>query len=174
MKNLILIPLCLLFFNCTTNSSSKTGQNDKKQASEPQVQVTFYGDSIDHEAPKSSKEAFLALRKIKAKDTVNMTFKANTNAVCQKKGCWMKLDMPKGNDIKVTFKDYGFFVPKDISGQEVVVKGKAFLKTVSVDEQRHYAEDAGRSEKEIAAITAPKKEYRFVATGVAIPEAQGE
>ena len=174
MKNLILIPLCLLFYNCTTNTSSKSVTTDKKEASDPEVQVAFYGDSINHEAPKSAKEAFEALRTVQAKDTVNMTFKAKTNAVCQKKGCWMKLNMPKDNDIKVTFKDYGFFVPKDISGQEVVVKGKAFLKKVSVDEQRHYAKDAGKSEKEIAAITAPKKEYRFVATGVAIPKAQGE
>lgn len=174
MKNLILIPLCLLFVNCTTNSNSKTDQVDKKGVAEKTMQVAYYGDSLDHRSYKSARKAFDVLSSIQDKDTIEMTFKAKTKAVCQKKGCWMKLDMPKENDIKVTFKDYGFFVPKDISGQEVVVKGKGFLKTVSVDEQRHYAEDAGRSEKEIAAITGPKKEYRFVATGVAIPKAERE
>ena len=82
----------------------------------------------------------------------------------------MTLDMPESQDIKVTFKDYGFFVPKDLDDQKVIVKGKGFLKEVSVDEQKHYAKDAGKSEKEIAAIDTPKKEYRFIATGVAIPE----
>ena len=32
---------------------------------------------------------------------------------------------------------------------------------MSVDEQRHYAEDAGESAEEIAKITEPKKTYSF-------------
>ena len=110
------------------------------------------------------------LKKLESKDTLNITFQSKTTGVCKKKGCWMTLDMPESQDIKVTFKDYGFFVPKDLDDQKVIVKGKGFLKEVSVDEQKHYAKDAGKSEKEIAAIDTPKKEYRFIATGVAIPE----
>ena len=66
----------------------------------------------------------------------------------------------------VKFKDYGFFMPKDISGREVVMNGKAYYQTTSVDELRHYAEDAGKSADEIAAITEPKRELRFLADGV--------
>ena len=61
----------------------------------------------------------------------------------------------------VKFKDYGFFMPKDISGKEVILNGKAYVNEVPVDEQRHYAEDAGKSEEEIAAITEPKKDLFF-------------
>ena len=68
----------------------------------------------------------------------------------------------------VKFYDYGFFVPKDISGKEVIVEGKAFKEVTPFDELRHYAEDAGKSADEIAAITEPKAEWKFEATGVLV------
>ena len=63
----------------------------------------------------------------------------------------------------VRFKDYGFFMPLDIAGREVIMNGKAFYQTTSVDDLRHYAEDAGKSQEEIDAITEPKRELAFLA-----------
>jgi hypothetical protein len=68
-------------------------------------------------------------------------------------------------EVMVKFKDYGFFVPTDATG-EVIVNGKAFVKETSVDELQHYAEDAGKSPEEIAKITEPKKTLSFLADGV--------
>uniref|UniRef100_UPI0035622737 DUF4920 domain-containing protein n=1 Tax=Seonamhaeicola sp. TaxID=1912245 RepID=UPI0035622737 len=90
--------------------------------------------------------------------------------VCKAKGCWMTLDLGDGNEAMVKFKDYGFFVPKDIAGKDVVVNGKAYVKEVPVDELQHYAEDAGKSAEEIAAITKPKKTFSFEADGVLIAQ----
>ena len=70
----------------------------------------------------------------------------------------------------VKFKDYGFFMPKNIAGKEVIIDGKAYVSELSVEEQRHYAEDAGKSEEEIAAITEPKRTYSFEANGVLLKE----
>ena len=78
----------------------------------------------------------------------------------------MKLKLENGEEAMVKFKDYGFFMPKDIAGKEVIVNGLAFIEEMSVEEQKHYAEDAGESKEVIAAITAPKKTYRFEADGV--------
>ncbi len=89
-------------------------------------------------------------------------------SACQTKGCWLEMDMGNGETMMVTFKDYGFFVPKDISGKKVVVEGVAETKTISVDEQKHYAMDAGKSDAEIQAITQPETELAFVADGVLI------
>lgn len=89
-------------------------------------------------------------------------------SVCQNKGCWMTLDAGNGQTMMVTFKDYGFFVPSDITGKTVTMEGKSEMRTVSVDEQKHLAGDAGKSQAEIDAITQPKQELRFVADGVAI------
>lgn len=88
--------------------------------------------------------------------------------VCQEKGCWMKLERGNGETLMVKFKDYGFFMPKDIQGREVVLEGEAVVKEVSVKQQKHYAKDAGKSQEEIEKIKAPKKETQFVAKGVLV------
>jgi hypothetical protein len=72
--------------------------------------------------------------------------------------------------MRVTFKDYGFFMPKDISGKSVVIDGYAYIETTSVDILRHYAEDAGKSKAEIEAIKEPLRELSYEAAGVLLME----
>jgi hypothetical protein len=93
---------------------------------------------------------------------------ATINEVCQVKGCWMVLDAGEHDDIMVTFKDYGFFVPKDASGREVILEGVLQPVERSVEELRHLAQDAGKSDEEIAAITEPEVALAIEATGVLI------
>jgi len=102
---------------------------------------------------------------MKAGDTVNAKMKGTISEVCSKKGCWMKLDMGNDKIVRVTFKDYGFFMPLDASG-EVIVNGKAFVNETSVEDLKHYAEDAGKSVDEIAKITEPELTLSFEADGV--------
>jgi hypothetical protein len=80
----------------------------------------------------------------------------------------MTMDSGESGQMMVRFKDYGFFVPKDISGREVVVHGKAYYQLTPVEDLRHYAEDAGQSPEEVAAITEPKQELHFLAEGVRV------
>lgn len=68
----------------------------------------------------------------------------------------------------VKFKDYGFFVPKDIEGMEVIVNGIAFVDNMSVEDQKHYAKDAGESHEDIDLIKESKRTYEFEADGVLI------
>jgi hypothetical protein len=87
---------------------------------------------------------------------------------CRKKGCWMKVDMGDGKSMRVSFKDYGFFVPLNADGRIATMKGFATVDTVDVEMLRHFAEDAGKSQAEIDAITEPEYELTFEATGVFI------
>ena len=131
-----------------------------------QVQYQSFGKPIiadDAIAALSMSEHY---KTMKLGDSINSKMIAKVNAVCQAKGCWMTLSLNDGNEVMVKFKDYGFFMPKDIAGKEVIVNGKAFVEEVPVDEQRHYAEDAGQSADEIAKITEPKRTYSFEADGV--------
>jgi hypothetical protein len=89
-------------------------------------------------------------------------------SVCQEKGCWMKMENAGGETMMVKFKDYAFFMPKDIVGKEVVLDGEASIKEASVKQQRHYAADAGKPKEEIAKINAPKRELTFTAKGVLV------
>lgn len=103
-------------------------------------------------------------------DTVNSKMTAVVEEVCQSKGCWMKLKLDDGEQVMVKFKDYGFFMPKDIAGKEVVINGLAFVNEMSVDDQKHYAQDAGEPTEVIDAITEPKKTYSFEADGVLLKQ----
>jgi hypothetical protein len=94
--------------------------------------------------------------------------KGKITSVCTVKGCWMKLKQDNGEDIRITFKDYGFFMPQDIVGREVVLDGVASVKETSVADLQHYAKDAGKSAEDIAKITQPKKEIEFTAKGVLV------
>jgi hypothetical protein len=97
-------------------------------------------------------------------------FEGEITATCPKKGCWM--DVASGEDtVFVRFLDYGFFVPTEgAEGKRTIMEGEAFFDTLTVDARRHYAEDAGASEEEIAAITEPELKLAFTATGVMIED----
>lgn len=86
--------------------------------------------------------------------------------VCAEKGCWTKVQTEDGRIVRMTFKDYGFFLPTDAAGRQIIAEGVGFRKETSVEELRHYAKDAQKSDEEIAAITEPKIEYLFEAAGV--------
>lgn len=106
--------------------------------------------------------------KMEGKDSMELKIMAVAAEVCQKKGCWMKVETSDGSMMRIRFKDYGFFVPKDIAGKQVVFSGMAFRETVSVEDLKHYAEDGGASADEIAAITEPETKISFMADGVMI------
>lgn len=90
--------------------------------------------------------------------------------VCSKKGCWLTVEMPDKSQMFVKMKDYAFFVPLELVGKTVVLDGEAKIKTTSVEELKHYAQDAKKSKEEIAAIKEPKKEVRFMANGIKVVE----
>jgi hypothetical protein len=108
------------------------------------------------------------LKQIDGKDSLLVKISAPIVNVCQKKGCWMNVDLGEGKQMMVRFKDYGFFVPKDADGKIAVMDGVAFREVLSVDMLRHYAEDAGKSKEEIEKITEPETRLSFEASGVLI------
>ncbi|SOC78631.1 protein of unknown function [Salinimicrobium sediminis] len=105
---------------------------------------------------------------LKTGDTLNVTFKADVTSVCKNKGCWMKVALEDGREVMVKFKDYAFFVPKYIENKEVIMEGKAYVTEMSVEDRRHYAEDAGKSAAEVSAINEPEITLSFLANGVKI------
>lgn len=119
------------------------------------------------ESPKPIELSDL-LKKLETQDTVKTQLKASVESVCKVKGCWMNLVPTDGTvdqSIFVKFKDYAFFMPLDLTGN-VIVDGIAYREVTTVDELKHYAEDEGKSAEEIAAITEPEEELKFMADGV--------
>ena len=117
---------------------------------------------------KEAKDATsLSAKAVGAKE-MDLKVIGEVESVCPMAGCWMKVKLANGETMRVTFKDYGFFVPKDIAGQKVIFEGVAKQKVVSVSDQKHYAEDAGVSRAEIDKIDSDKVELTFVAEGVLV------
>ncbi|WP_432413017.1 DUF4920 domain-containing protein [Rasiella sp. SM2506] len=156
--------------------------NSKVEKEQTEVEITeentseelayqFFGEKITDANAMTKEEMYEKYKNLKPGDTAQVKFISKVNSVCQSKGCWMRLDMGE-EEAMIKFKDYGFFMPKDITGDEVIVSGKAFVDEMSVDDQRHFAEDAGKSKEEIAAITQPKKTLSFTADGVLLAEKQ--
>ncbi len=133
-------------------------------------QFKSFGDSISAEGV-ISKEALLAkYETLQEGDTIEVKFRSEIKDVCQKKGCWMNMHLSDDKNAFVRFKDYGFFMPLNAAGSEAVVHGKAFISVETVDELKHYAKDAGKSQAAIDSITEPKISYSFLSDGVLIKE----
>ena len=128
-------------------------------------QTQYFGAKIDEKGAVKPAEF---LKSIEGKEQMDVKLEAKIVTVCKKKGCWMDLDLGNGTTMKVRFKDYEFFVPKDADGKMAIVDGFAKFEEKDVETLRHYALDAGKSEDEIAAITQPEESYSFEASGVII------
>jgi hypothetical protein len=106
--------------------------------------------------------------KLETKESWNGVVTGKVKEVCKREGCWLRLDDGSATGIMVKMKDHAFVLPKDIDGKTVVIAGTATKKTTSVEQLKHYAEDAGKTKEEIDAITAPKMEISMDATGVIV------
>lgn len=78
------------------------------------------------------------------------------------------MELPNGSCMRVTFKDYGFFIPTNSQGFPITIEGVATLSETDVETLRHYAEDQGKSKEEVELIKVPKKEITFEASGAFI------
>ena len=85
---------------------------------------------------------------------------------CSRKGCWMELAPradAKGPGIRVTFKDYGFFVPTDSAGSKARVQGTVKVATLAPDLAAHYESEGATVPR---GADGQPREVQLVATGV--------
>lgn len=164
MKKLFVIPVLALAVACQNQPKSDDHAAEKVEAAGPVM--AYFGAEISADG---AVDMAMLSEKLGTADSVNIKITGTINEVCQAKGCWMTLN--NGDEaMRVTFRDYGFFVPKDASGKEVIAEGTVYMDTTSVADLQHYAQDAGKSEDEIAMITEPEVSMTFVADGVIIKD----
>jgi hypothetical protein len=117
---------------------------------------------------KGAKAVKLAdvLAKPQTHDGKTVLLEGTVRKACERKGCWMELATAgdaKGPGVRVTFKDYGFFVPLDSAGSQARVEGVLQVAELSDSRAQHY-----ESEGAIVPRGADGKprEVQLVATGV--------
>lgn len=96
-----------------------------------------------------------------------VTVAGQVRAACTRRGCWMELapsSDPKAPGCRVTFKDYGFFVPTDSAGAHAKVQGILGVNTLPADRVAHLESEGGQFPRKNA--DGSVDELRLVATGV--------
>jgi hypothetical protein len=163
LKKILFSVLCLavVAVACNKSASSAASGSAKKEVSESEAYSKFQKEANDGKhfgATITAKNAMKyddMFKKLQEKGgLLDVKVEGKVDAVCKAKGCWMNIASEKGNpSMMVKFKDYAFFMPKDLAGRKVVMQGNAYKEVTSVEELRHLK---------------AKEEYKFMATGVVI------
>lgn len=119
-----------------------------------------FGQSFDNALPIVS----LSALKEKSAFFEGKAFQLETRIakVCQKKGCFFIAQQGE-HIMRVSFKDYGFFVPTDSANKTVTLNGELVAKTLSEEQAQHFNTDLKSDE------ISSGKTYEIVAHSVMIP-----
>ena len=165
MKKILFIASAAFLFSC--GNAEIEADEVTEVIEEVTVEITKHGEDITEEGAISTTEF---LTQFGGQEAMETKISGKIEEVCSKKGCWMVMNLSDDKDMRVTFKDYEFFVPLDAAGKQTIIQGTATMDTTTVEMLKHYAEDAGDSQEEIDAITEPEFNYAFEATGVLVME----
>ncbi len=124
--------------------------------------IEFGPKTVDTSAAISTAEL---LAQFEGKAEMEATFKGEINEVCSKMGCWVNI-RTEDEPFMVRFKDHFTIPTMTEPGTMAYLTGTAIQDTVSVDDQRHFLEDAEAPQEEIDAITEPKYTMTFIAEGI--------
>jgi hypothetical protein len=98
-----------------------------------------------------------------SKDGQQVVVEGTVRSACSHRGCWMELASSQGPGLRVTFKDYGFFVPTDSAGARARLAGTLKVTTLSKAEADHLAGEGATLQR---AADGTAREVRVVASGV--------
>jgi len=115
MKNIIVL---LIIGMC-----SLTACKDKSAPTAVENGMEYFGEKITADGAITYEELIAKLATNEAVENVKL--KGKIDGVCQAKGCWMNIISEKGTDddgFFVKFKDYGFFMPLDASGNTAIMQ----------------------------------------------------
>ncbi len=94
----------------------------------------------------------------------SVVVEARVSKVCQKKGCFF-IAKDGATTVRVSFRDYSFFVPTDISGRRVTLVGELRRVELSEEQAAHFKQDLRSADANVA----PGPQFEIVATAVRVP-----
>lgn len=161
-----IISIAILALSSVAFSANAQHKHTEESAATPSaVKGQIYGENIPEKRLVAAKDLD---KKLNGEVPVKMQVKGTVTAVCKARGCWATVDLGEGKEVFVKMKDYGFFLPMDAKGKEVLLSGDAFVETHSVEDLKEKAKYQKKSEAEINAIAKPEEELRFTAHGITV------
>ena len=159
MKHILpLIFAGTLLFSCTTTPKTELKATGY-------IKGVVYGDSIKDENIIDLSSISTALGE---NDELDIKVKGKIDRVCSDNVCWLTMKLNNGDNMKISFSDSVVVVPKEIKGKEVIIDGRAYKDTLSVEDLLTEAKTAGKSDAEIAKIRTPKVKILYKAKGLVV------
>lgn len=162
MKRLVLLFSALSLLAC--NSEPSPTKEPAAAPPAPAPGFKSYGDAITAKDPVPLATVLKDPTAYKGREVL---VNGAVRQACTRKGCWMELAEnmdPKGPGCRVTFKDYGFFVPTTSAGAQARVQGIVEVETVKASHVEHMEEEGATFPNKNADGTA--NEVRLVASAV--------
>lgn len=178
MKFQLLKLAIFLFILSSCDSHKDEIQHENTSITEESSKETkyialFFGEKFDTSGavlPKEFKNTF------SYKDSTEIKVKAYVNKTCKKNGSWMVLNLEDGDEMRVSFKDYGFFVPKNADNYLAIVKGHIHLDSLAHKKMRQGSLESEPNQKNTDSTKQDKVKLGFEASGVMLymPESVAE
>lgn len=198
-SSLALVVVTPLFLACTEQSASPAPAEQPAAvappASQPATAAAAPGkgespadrEQVDDDGVVRRGEALTAgeplpvgdaLAKAKELDGKSVKVTGVVDQVCAKKGCWFALraedEAHKGQTIRITSKDYRFFMPKSSVGQVATIEGDFKVATLSQEEAQHLEDDAAEAAGGAAKrVEGERVEVQIAAVGVQMRPSDG-
>lgn len=142
-------------------------QNSGNQTNSTQSQISSDQHNFGNTITKENARETLELPNLFVADSVPVKLTGKVVNVCQHSGCWLTLAFGK-EELMVNIKDQAFSVPKDISGKTAWVDGIAYRELIDIETLKQIADENGKSQEEIDAITEAVYDYTVEVTGVIV------
>lgn len=157
------IATCLLL--AATVVAAPLAAEDVVRLSEP-VATSEAWEDFGAPLPEGEASTLAALvADAEAMNGQNVLVETEVVQVCQKKGCFF-IARDGEATARITFRDYGFFVPTDSVGKQVVLAGTFERRAITAEQAAHYAEDLGEAPAE---AMEDGFEFAIVADAVRVP-----
>lgn len=168
LLTLVAVPLVALAHE-PASADKKAAEADCHHPPQQQAAAPKGGWTLTRGEPlKGAPSVKLAdvLAKPQEHDGKTVLVEGQVRKACEKKGCWMELASSadsKSPGVRVTFKDYGFFVPLDSAGSAARVEGVVKVAELSESRAKHYEGEGAIVPR---GSDGKPREVQLVATGV--------
>ena len=125
-KTSLFIPCLILSLASCQNGGEKHPSDEAADSSAAAMNeakgpaLAYFGNEITEDG---AVDVSSVKTQLEGKDSLNVKVVGKVDKVCQVKGCWMTMAYDGDQSMRVSFRDYGFFVPKDIDGKDAVIDG---------------------------------------------------
>jgi hypothetical protein len=163
-QRVLLFATLVSVLSACESSDRVPGARTEKTATSARAGAQPYGAPL---APAEPIALAAVLKEPERYQNQTVTVEGKVRRNCTAKGCWMELAEGLEKSLpgcRVTFKDYGFFVPTNSAGSTAKVQGVVHSKLVGTSEVEHLEREGAVFPNKLPDGRA--REVRLVATGV--------